>query len=387
MQAAATQCHRVPEVHTGALMTGPRETLRAIGLALVLAFVVGCASRPPVPPGAIPPADYVTPEDEVYGLQVLAQLGRVYPVVQSDSDVNRVRDLVDRLASAAGASGSPWNVYVLSGDDVVNAAATRGNFVFVWTGMLRSTYTDGELATVLAHELGHVLADHTHATPGEEAGQILANVSGNIASSVVATQGPYGALAQLAGLLISETVKAVAVNPEAQRQELEADHIGLFLMADAGFDPREAVAFWSRFSQQNRGASDSLQFFSSHPASEERVVELEALLPAALERYYAATGKKPKSKGRGNRKDTYAVDTFVVGREPQTGPGDVWVVAEPNTPLRSSPGEDSSVVEELPIGQELQVGSQEGRWFQVVSPKKGYIRGRDIRPKSLVNSR
>ena len=62
-----------------------------------------------------------------------------------------VRDLVDMLANAAHASSSPWNVYVLRGDDVINAAATRGNFVFVWTGMLQAAYSDAELSSVLAY--------------------------------------------------------------------------------------------------------------------------------------------------------------------------------------------------------------------------------------------
>mgnify|MGYP003342625502 CR=1 FL=1 len=52
----------------------------------------------------------------------------------------------------------------------------------------------------------------------------------------------------IAGMLVAETVRALAVNPESQRQELEADQIGLFLMADAGFDPTHAIDFWVRFS-------------------------------------------------------------------------------------------------------------------------------------------
>ena len=166
-------------------------TLRPLILSILfVGILTGCAGRVPIAPGEIPRGSYVTAEDEQYGQQVLATLMKTYPLSQSDHDINRVRDVVDRLADAAGAGDSPWNVYVLRGPDVVNAAATRGHFVFVWTGMLNLVHNDGELAAVLAHEIGHVLADHTMPTPAEEAGQIMASVGSNVANQVVSVQGP-----------------------------------------------------------------------------------------------------------------------------------------------------------------------------------------------------
>lgn len=280
---------------------------------MAAAGLAACASRAPIPAGQVPAANYVSAEDEAYGLQVLSALSQRYPVDQNDRNIFRVRDLVGRLANAAGAGASPWNVYVLRGDDVVNAAATRGNFVFVWTGLFRATYSDPELATVLAHEMGHVLANHTQSTPSEEASQIFADISGNIASSIVSTQGPYGAFAQLAGILVSETIKAFAVNPEAQRQEFEADQIGLFLMADAGFDPKEAVDFWVRFGSQYASDASGLNFFSTHPTTEERIQSLQSLLPGAEERYRAAAASKAGT-GAGRAAKAEEADTFVVGK-------------------------------------------------------------------------
>ena len=373
------------------------QFLTSVIAAFCATIFISCSSRQAIAPGQIPAGEYVTPEDEAYGLQVLSALSRRYPVEQNDQLVLRVRDLVDKLAATAHADASPWNVYVLRGDDVVNAAATRGNFVFVWTGMLNTAYTDPELATVLSHELGHVLAHHTHATPEEEASQIFANISGNIASGVVSSQGPYGALAQLAGLLVTETIKALAVNPESQRQELEADHIGLFLMADAGFDPREAIGFWVRFGQQHSTPSDSMQFFSSHPATDERIVSLEALLPQALERYQravtpSATHRTPSPPHRpahtpstSSTSTVQPQDSFVLA--PNSSPVEqtqTWVVIEPSVPIRSKPSDSAPVLQQLHQGDRVEVIEQLGRWFRVTSPMGGFVRGRDIMPKSLV---
>jgi predicted Zn-dependent protease len=147
---------------------------------------------------------------------------------------------------------------------------------------------DGELATVVAHELGHLLANHTKPTAAEEASEIMAQASGEIARQIVALDPYYSPLAQLAAVVVSEAIKAIAVNPGSQRLESEADHIGFFLMADAGFDPNEALSFWSKMSQSSQVGAATLSFLSSHPDSEERLTALRALLPEALARYQRA---------------------------------------------------------------------------------------------------
>lgn len=263
-------------------------------------FLAGCISgRVPVPPGSVPQGVYVSAEDEAYGHQVLATLTATYPLSRDDVAIERVRGLVRRLAQAGRVDQSPWNVFVLQGDNVVNAAATRGNYLFVWTGMLRMAASDAELATAVAHELGHLLANHTQRTAAEEASEIMAQASGEIAGQVLAMDPVYGPLAQLAAVIVSEAVRAIIVNPESQRLEIEADHIGFFLMADAGIDPREALHFWSKMSQSAQAGLPALSFLSSHPDSSERLEALRALLPEALARYQQAT--RAPSEGRATK--------------------------------------------------------------------------------------
>ena len=168
--------------------------------------------------------------------------------------------------------------------------------------MLRLAQSDGELATVIAHELGHLLANHTKPTAAEEASDIMAKVGGEIAGQAVAMQPMYSPLAQLASVLVSEAIKAIAANPEAQRLEIEADHIGFFLMADAGFNPNDALSFWSKMSGTLGNSGAALSFFSSHPDSEERLSALQALLPQALERYHRT--RSPSARRRPKGKDS-----------------------------------------------------------------------------------
>lgn len=353
------------------------------------ALLTGCAAtRTPVAPGEIPPGEYVTSEDEQYGQQVLAALTRTYPLSRDDDSINRVRDIVNNLADAAGAGDAPWNVYVLRGDGVVNAAATRGNFVFVWTGMLRTVRNDGELAAVLAHEMGHVLANHTQPTPSEEASEIMASVGGNVASQVVAVQGPYGALSGVAGLLAQEAIKAFIVNPESQRKEHEADQIGLFLMADAGYDPHNAISLWTTMSQQAAGAGVPT-FLSSHPANDERIAELQQLLPSAMERYDVATSLGPRAKK--DRPPQFEADTFAVDHEPVTKPRSLldrppapptgstvnrsseWRALEDGVTIFSSPNTRSEKLYTLSKNEPVSVGYNTSGWFEVSSPARGYV--------------
>ena len=358
-------------------------------LSTATIILSGCGpGRMPVAPGEIPRGEYVSSEDEQYGQQVLAALTRTYPLSRDDDSINRVRDIVNHLADAAGASEAPWNVYVLRGDSVVNAAATRGNFVFVWTGMLRTVQNDGELAAVLAHEMGHVLANHTQPTPAEEASSIMANVGGNVASQVVAVQGPYGALSGIAGLLTQEAIKAFIVNPESQRQEHEADQIGIFLMADAGYDPNDAISLWTTMDQQGSGAGIPT-FLSSHPANDERIEELRQLLPTATERYQVAQSLGPRP--RKERPAQFEADTFAVDHEPPAKrdlvstkaplappssteqPRSDWRSLEDGVTIYSSPSTRSNTVYTMSKNEPLTVGYRTSGWYEVSSPAQGYV--------------
>jgi predicted Zn-dependent protease len=72
--------------------------------------------------------------------------------------------------------------------------------------------------------------------------------------------------------------------PFSRQQELEADRIGLTLMAKAGYDPRTAIAFWQRMAQASKGAPP--EFVSDHPSDERRIAQIQQLMPEALAQYH-----------------------------------------------------------------------------------------------------
>lgn len=258
------------------------KTLSRLLLCFALtASLLACSARRQFQPGEIPQIVDVSSEDEQYGHEVLNMMMDEYTLDRDDQNISRVRDIIDRLADSAASNSAPWHVYVFKDDTVENAAATRGNYIFVWTGMLKKVRDDDELAAVLAHELSHVLAGHTQPTPDEEFAQIFSQVGGQVTSGILSGNGQIGIVADLAGALTQALIGAIFVNPEEQRKELEADQIGLFLMAKANYDPNKALEFWERMQREGFGDVGPVQFFTSHPSSDERLEQIRKLLPEA----------------------------------------------------------------------------------------------------------
>lgn len=354
---------------------------------LVLAISLGaCASsRKPVPPGVVPTQAAVLAEDEKYGHEVLSNLTERYPLDRDDARILRVRDLVEKLTRAAKADNNPWHVYVLVDDNFKNAAATRGNYIFVWTGILRTVQNDAELATILSHEIGHVLAGHTESDPAEETNRIIAGIAGIATSSVLGNQGLGGPASDLAELIVRASLEALLVNPDTQDKELEADQIGLFMMADAGFDPAEAINFWQRIQSDPDFRGFPLEFLSSHPSSLTRVERLSSQLPAASERYRIATGKQSRPLVRNNPdpavSKTEAVP--VVSVSTHNGATETWEVMESSVKVFASADSNGRAIDSVSKGVKVSVVGIKNRWLEINQPVQGYVQSKFLAPVSL----
>jgi len=360
-----------------------------IALFLSTSITSCSSSRAPIPPGEIPTQQQVDSTDEQYGQQVLGQLTDQFPLDQNDENIFRVRNIVEKLTQIRENDRSVWHVYVLKDDDFKNAAATRGNHIFIWTGMLNAVENDQQLATILAHEIAHILAGHTQPSPQEAVNDMLSDLAGSIAGEVLYQQGgTVGALAGLGQLLASQVLKATIVNPESQRKELEADHIGLFLMAEAEYDPREAIKFWQAAQRDSSfGGSSTLAFLSTHPASETRIEQLNQYLPQALERYNLAKSGKLKHSTYESRaqaqptEQSVAPDKWTRGQEelkefaasPVARRSSAqWEVIENNSPVYANPDFQSPKVGSLSTGQKLSVVEEQRRWLKIDHPLSGY---------------
>ncbi len=360
-------------------------------------ILIGCApSRPPVPPGTIPLAKSPTVDDEQYGHNVVQQLSERYQVDNGNPAMDRIQDVVDRLTKAAKADAQPWHVILFKDDNLVNAAATRGNHIFIWTGMLHAAHSDGELAAILAHEIGHVLAGHTAQDSNEEVKRILIQVLGvaaGIGVSVATGSAQMGVdLSQAASSITTSLGEGLLINPYSRGSEYEADQIGLELMAEAKYDPKEAIEFWSRAST-NPDFSSTFSFLSTHPPAPDRLEKLRKLLPYAEARYSGSpmphsSGDLPKA-GEPIKSENSPVaqlsppagDSFDIrsgGPKPTMPPISSdgikdWRVIADRSILFDKPTNKSRRIGEFRRGGMLSGREDKVGWVRVERPDHGYV--------------
>ena len=226
------------------------------------------------------------PDDQInqMGLQAFDTLKKSTPI----SNNPRYNQVASCIAQAIiREQGGLWEVVVFE-DKSPNAFALPGNKIGIHTGMLTLVENQDQLAAVIGHEVGHVLAKHSN----ERASQEMA-VNQGIAM-IQAVAQPQTALGQTAMGLLGVGSQYGILMPFSRTQESEADIIGVDLMAKAGFDPRQSIALWQRMEQATQG-QQPVEFMSTHPAHATRIQNLEQHMPQAMGLYQQAQamGKQP----------------------------------------------------------------------------------------------
>ncbi len=168
-----------------------------------------------------------------------------------------------------------WEFNVVDEPNTINAFCMPGGKVVVYTGILKVTQNEDALAVVLGHEIAHALANHGNERMSQQVvAQLgLTSLDLALAQKSAATRSilmqAAGAGAQVGVLL-----------PFGRKHESEADEIGLYLTAMAGYNPGEAVPFWARMSKTG-GGSRPPEFLSTHPDPTKRSQRLKELMPKA----------------------------------------------------------------------------------------------------------
>jgi predicted Zn-dependent protease len=210
-----------------------------------------------------------------------AQMKQQVPI-SHDPQYNAMMQRVGIRIAAAVADempGAEWE-FVVFDDPQINAFAMPGGKVGVYTGLLQIVDSDDELATVMGHEIAHVVANHG----GERASQqTLAQLGAQ--GLGIWSQGKSETTQQITSLAYGVGVQYGALLPFSRLQESEADHLGLLYAARAGYDPRAAITFWQKMAEQTGAQGEPPEFLSTHPNHENRIERLRELMPEALEEY------------------------------------------------------------------------------------------------------
>jgi metalloendopeptidase OMA1, mitochondrial len=235
-------------------------------------------------------------EEATLGAQSFQEI-RNKEKVSTDPAANaRVTRIGQRIAQAVGDElpGAKWEFVVFDSKEL-NAFALPGGKVGVYTGLLQLAENDSELAIVMGHEIGHVIARHGAERMSEA--MVISGVGALGAAAVEAkTQDPK--TRELFEMAYGGAATVGRVLPHSRANETEADRMGAIYAARAGYDPRASITFWQKMMAQKQaadkggGSAGKLSaIFSTHPADEKRISDLKALMPSVLPIYEQNKGK------------------------------------------------------------------------------------------------
>lgn len=201
-----------------------------------------------------------------------------------------VEKVARRVVASSSLADKKWDVRVFESKDV-NAFAlpgSQGGYIGVFTGLLPVAGDEAGLATVIGHEVGHVLAQHSAERVSNE---LLAQGALSVASGAFGSSALKGPIMAALGM----GTQVGILLPYSRAQESESDEIGFMMMAKSGYDPNAALSFWERMAKSSGATPPSI--LSSHPATGDRITHLKQLMPKAQDEY----AKSSQKVGGGDR--------------------------------------------------------------------------------------
>ena len=250
---------------------------------LTAALVLSCSTNPFTGKNTLA----LVPNSEILP-SAFAQYGtflKENKVISGTTDAYRVTNVGTKIKNAAekwlNANGYQgylkdyqWEYHLVDNKEV-NAWCMPGGKIVVYSGLLPIAKDDAGLATVLGHEVSHALANH-----GQQrmSAGLLQQLGG--AGVAIATGGKSQETQQLAMTAYGAATQIGGLLPFSRSHETEADQIGLTLMAIAGYNPEQALVFWSRMSASSKGGAPP-EFMSTHPSDATRIANLRKLVPVA----------------------------------------------------------------------------------------------------------
>jgi predicted Zn-dependent protease len=218
-------------------------------------------------------------QESQIGLQVRQQLEQQEHVrYVTDPKVNAfVKGITDRILPLAQKDRPEvkWDVKVIDDPKTVNAFATPGGFLYVYSGLLLAAGNPSELAGVLSHEAGHVVARHS-------ARQMVDAFGLQAIASLALGQNP-GLASQVAAGVAGKGLMLA----NSREDETEADEYGARYANEAGFDPHGLITFFQKLQKEEGRAPAVMKFLSDHPATPDRITHLQQYID---QHHLASTG-------------------------------------------------------------------------------------------------
>lgn len=214
----------------------------------------------------------ITPEQEIaLGLQAAPQMAAEFGGEDENAnDQATVDEVGNRIIQNSPAGQSPYEFefHLLDDDQTINAFALPGGQVFITRALYDKLQTEGELAGVLGHEIGHVVGRHSAEQIAKT--QLTEGLTGAAVIAAYDPNNPASANSAQVAMLIGQLVNLKF----GRDDELEADKFGVCFMNDTGYDPNEMVSVMQVLESASSG-NEPPEFFSTHPSPANRIQRIQ----------------------------------------------------------------------------------------------------------------
>lgn len=226
------------------------------------------------------------------GLQAYSQALTENKVTTDSRYYKAVQRVGSRVSRVANRPDFQWEFTLFDAPDTVNAWCLPGGKIGIYTGLFKVVENESQLAFVTGHEVGHAVARH-----GAErmSHQLILAVGAEVVAATMddKTKEDREKIERMRVAFGLGSTLFVML-PFSRKHEYEADRIGLMYMADAGYDPREALKLQESFIAYHKQKGGGVpEYLSTHPSDEKRLAQMKNYLPEAMQRYYRATGQTP----------------------------------------------------------------------------------------------
>jgi predicted Zn-dependent protease len=265
---------------------------KILSLAIVILMAIQCATVPLTGRKQFS----IIPSSEVMALgsQSYAQILKENRTSSNSQYVNSVKTVGSNLSGAVERyfasknqsdllKGYAWEYNVLQSKEV-NAFCLPGGKIAFYEGIMPVCINDNGVAVVMSHEVSHAIANHGSERMSEQ----MAVQLGGMALDAALQQKPE-TTRQIAMAAFGAGTTVGVLLPFSRTQESEADEIGLYFLAMAGYDPSNAIDFWQRMMEQSKGAPP--EFLSTHPSDQTRINDLKKHMAKAMQ-FYNKSQKK-----------------------------------------------------------------------------------------------
>lgn len=218
-------------------------------------------------------ASFSRTEEDKLRRAVLAQIRRQLRVM-NDPELREYANSLGTRILSAGVGGEQEFTFLVLNDSRINAFAAPGGIVALHTGLFNLSETEAELASVVAHEIGHVVQRHLARRFDDSKYGTVVTGLGVLASILAGVYNPNLGSAALFSTLGASSQSQLAYSRE---HEKEADRVGIRLLSGANFDPQAMPSFLTRLHRHSRAnSSAALEFLSSHPVTVNRISDTKA---------------------------------------------------------------------------------------------------------------